>query len=130
MKILGLNAFGHDTSACLVIDGDVICAISEERLSREKHDRSFPFRSIQSLLRNNSLTISDIDAIGLNLEIDYHLEEFFNNCTYPIAKDIRQSERIKIFENFKRDIKANYDGVGLRPINHNWWRTNGSDNRQ
>lgn len=36
MKILGINAFGHDTSAALVIDGKLIAAVEEERLNREK----------------------------------------------------------------------------------------------
>ena len=41
---LGLSAFYHDSAAALVIDGKVICAVEEEKLSGEKHDSSFPLK--------------------------------------------------------------------------------------
>jgi len=37
MKILGINAFHPDSSACIVVDGEVVSAIEEERLLRVKH---------------------------------------------------------------------------------------------
>ncbi len=39
---LGLSGFYHDSAAAIVIDGKVICAIEEEKLSGIKHDSSFP----------------------------------------------------------------------------------------
>ena len=41
MKILGINAFHPDSSACLVIDGKVVAAIEEERIVRVKHWAGF-----------------------------------------------------------------------------------------
>ena len=43
--ILGLNAIGINTSASLIIDNKLICAVEEERLNREKRTRKFPIRS-------------------------------------------------------------------------------------
>ena len=37
MKVMGLSGPGHDLCFCVVEDGKIICAIEEERLSREKH---------------------------------------------------------------------------------------------
>ena len=37
--VLGINAYDHDVSACLVRDGTIAYAISKERLTREKHLR-------------------------------------------------------------------------------------------
>ncbi len=42
---------GHDTGAVITVNGRLIAAINEERLSRIKNDSSFPFRSIEAVLR-------------------------------------------------------------------------------
>ncbi|MCC2098018.1 MAG: hypothetical protein KDJ29_14060, partial [Hyphomicrobiales bacterium] len=39
--ILGINAYDHDVSACLLRDGEIVCAIEKERITREKHDTGF-----------------------------------------------------------------------------------------
>ena len=46
MKILGLNTYHADTSACILIDGKLIAACEEERFSRVKHFSGFPINSI------------------------------------------------------------------------------------
>ncbi len=63
MKILGLNAYYHDSSAAIIDNGQIICAIEEERLSRKKHDNSFPILSVNKCLEETSLKISDIDLV-------------------------------------------------------------------
>mgnify|MGYP000733859165 FL=1 len=60
---LGLSAFYHDSAAALVIDGKVICAIEEEKLSGEKHDSSFPFKAIQWCLEYTKITIDEVDMV-------------------------------------------------------------------
>jgi carbamoyltransferase len=60
---LGLSGFYHDSAAAIVIDGKVICAIEEEKLSGEKHDSSFPFKAIQWCLEYTKITIDEIDMI-------------------------------------------------------------------
>tara|TARA_B100000674_G_scaffold333419_1_gene278446 strand:+ start:297 stop:413 length:117 start_codon:yes stop_codon:yes gene_type:complete len=34
--ILGISAFYHDSAAALIIDGEIILAVQEERFSRKK----------------------------------------------------------------------------------------------
>ena len=63
MKILGVSAFYHDSAASLIIDGKIIAACQEERLSRVKHDNSFPFKSIEYCLYEANLNWSDIDIL-------------------------------------------------------------------
>jgi carbamoyltransferase len=51
MITLGLNYNRmHDSSACIVRDGDLVVAIAEERISRIKHDSGFPRLAIQACL--------------------------------------------------------------------------------
>ena len=106
MKVIGLNPFGHDTSAALVADGHLVSAVAEERLSRVKHDRSFPIKSVEALLAKHDLTIKDVDAIGINLDVNYHIEQFYYNLDYPISKDGAQSERIKPLISLKSEIRT------------------------
>jgi carbamoyltransferase len=60
---LGLSGFYHDSAAALVIDGKVIAAIEEEKLSGEKHDSSFPFRAIFWVLEYAQITIDEVDMV-------------------------------------------------------------------
>ena len=60
---LGLSGFYHDSAAALLIDGKVIAAIEEEKLSGEKHDSSFPFKAIQWVLDYAQITIDEIDMV-------------------------------------------------------------------
>jgi len=60
---LGLSGFYHDSAAALVINGKVICAIEEEKLSGEKHDSSFPFKAIQWCLEYTKITIDEVDMV-------------------------------------------------------------------
>jgi carbamoyltransferase len=61
--ILGLSAFYHDSAASLVVNGEIVCAVQEERFSRIKHDPSFPNKSIEYILNKNSIDITEIDYV-------------------------------------------------------------------
>jgi len=63
MYILGISAFYHDSSACLIHDGNVIAGVAEERYTRKKHDYSFPTNAINFCLNHKNLNINDLDAI-------------------------------------------------------------------
>lgn len=62
--VLGLSAFYHDSAAALLIDGKIFAAVQEERFSRIKHDSSYPFHSVEFLLKKSNLRLSDIDYIA------------------------------------------------------------------
>src|SRR5881409_3437716 len=51
MVTLGINySQMHDSSACIVRDGELLFAVAEERISRVKHDARFPQNAIQACL--------------------------------------------------------------------------------
>ena len=64
MIILGISAFFHDSSACIIKDGRIIAAAEEERFTRKKHDLSFPFNSINFCLKRANITIKEVDYIA------------------------------------------------------------------
>ncbi|HET6373904.1 MAG TPA: carbamoyltransferase [Candidatus Polarisedimenticolia bacterium] len=64
MNILGISAFYHDSAACLLRDGEIVAAASEERFSRKKHDHGFPANAIRYALGEGKVTMADIDYVG------------------------------------------------------------------
>jgi carbamoyltransferase len=53
----------HDSSACVVRDGELLFAVAEERLSRLKHDASFPRLAIQSCLDFAGIRAGQVDEV-------------------------------------------------------------------
>ncbi len=67
MRILGINAFGQNPSACLVIDGKLAGFSHEERFTRIKGSHGlFPSHAITWLLGQNRLNLSDIHRIAFS----------------------------------------------------------------
>lgn len=66
MIILGLMAFGLNPSACLLIDGQVIAMVEEERLNRQKGaNNCFPAKAIMYCLERAGLTLQDVHVIAV-----------------------------------------------------------------
>jgi carbamoyltransferase len=63
MKILGISAHYHDSAAALVVDGAPVCAVQEERLSRNKNDAGFPIAAVDWCLANAGIEPADLDAV-------------------------------------------------------------------
>ena len=66
MIILGLSgALGHDPSAALVVDGEVVAAAEEERFVREKHAKNrLPVESARYCLRAGGVGPAQLDAVA------------------------------------------------------------------
>ncbi|WP_040812745.1 carbamoyltransferase family protein [Nocardia concava] len=56
---------GHDAGAALLIDGELVAAVEEERLNREKKTTDFPVESVRWCLEQAGLGFSDIDLIAI-----------------------------------------------------------------
>lgn len=63
MIILGISGLYHDSAATLIRDGEILCAIQEERLTRIKHDPRFPVHAIRYCMDSNGLKPSQINSI-------------------------------------------------------------------
>ena len=48
--ILGINTYHADSSACIMVDGNLVAAIEEERINRKKHFSGYPIESIKECL--------------------------------------------------------------------------------
>ncbi|MSP56497.1 MAG: hypothetical protein EXR69_12980 [Myxococcales bacterium] len=67
MRILGLSCFYHDSAVCLVEDGVIVAAATEEAFSRKKHDNGFPKEATRYVLSEAGLALAEgvrgIDAV-------------------------------------------------------------------
>ena len=79
--ILGINAYHADSSSCLLLDGKLIIALEEERINRIKHWAGFPLLSVMKCLEYAGISISDIDYIAINQNINAN---FFSKVKYSI----------------------------------------------
>ena len=62
-SILGISAFYHDSAAALIKDGKIVAAAQEERFSRIKHDKKYPFNAIKYILDEANLKLNEVDHI-------------------------------------------------------------------
>jgi hypothetical protein len=64
MRILGLTTLGG-AATTLVVDGEVVAAVEEERFSRRKHHSGFPVNAVEYCLAEGAITIADVDHVSL-----------------------------------------------------------------
>jgi len=87
MIILGVT--NNDLSgACLVRDGLILSAVSEERFTRIKDHKIWPAQSIEFVLSHAGLSLEDVDyvAYGWNagFSADKHLELYFDRIVEEV----------------------------------------------
>ena len=118
MYILGINCYYHDASAALLKDGIIVAAVEEERFTRKKHDKSFPFNSINYCLKSQNITINDIDYIGfyekpyLKFErlLFQHLETFpFSLKTFLNSLPSWLTEKLRVVNTIQKKLKYKKD---------------------
>ncbi len=64
MLTVGINySQMHDSSACIVRDGELLFAVAEERISRVKHDAGFPKNAIQACLDFAGVRAEQLDEV-------------------------------------------------------------------
>jgi carbamoyltransferase len=116
MNIIGLNIFHADTSACLIMDNEIVAAAEEERFVRIKHYSGFPKKSIEYCLKEGNLKLSDIDYVCVNFNVNYNffrkanffLKNFLSINFFPRLSAISKRQDIKklFFDNFSENISA------------------------
>ena len=122
-KILGISAFYHDSAAALIIDGEIIAAVQEERFTRIKHDANFPINSIKYIIEESNISIDELDCVVFYekpfIKFERLLETFVANAPKGLSifnkampiwlreklfqKSLLINELKKISKNFNQD---------------------------
>lgn len=103
MKILGVR-YGHDSSAALMINGEIIADVAEERFSRAKNDTSFPLKSIEFCLNKGNISSEDIDILAIPSRVfQEEFSIFFDipDLINPTKKNFIKSKIRDIYIDFK-----------------------------
>jgi carbamoyltransferase len=87
--VLGISAFFHDSAACLVRDGVVVAAASEERFTRRKGDAAFPAEAAAWCLKAGQLTANALDAVAFYEKPIQHLDRLFESWLYTAPRGWR-----------------------------------------
>ncbi len=108
MIILGI--VNEDVSgACLVKDGRIVAAVSEERFTRVKNDSSWPSESIEYVLKQQNIELSDINHIaygwGANFDSQKHLLMFFDRV---VEETLNNPDNIDTFRK-RVEVEINRD---------------------
>jgi len=93
MNILGIGGYSHDSAAALVCDGQLVAAVAEERLTRNKHQGGVPREAVQFCLDTAGINARDVHHIGvymrpglrLGKRIPYRLGTAFRSPKYAIG---------------------------------------------
>jgi carbamoyltransferase len=64
--VLGINAYDHDVSACLLRDGAIAYTVSKERITRQKHATGFYQKVVDYCLTAEGISLDDVDLIVRN----------------------------------------------------------------
>jgi carbamoyltransferase len=113
--VLGLNHGSHDTSACLMIDGELIAACEEERFNKQKHTREFPINAINDCLKQSNLSIKDIDEITFSFNQNLLEINNFDN----LAPNIKNRFKINDLEKLRnlREVDINLENSIRKKLN-------------
>jgi carbamoyltransferase len=79
--VLGINAYDHDVSACLVRDGEIAFAITKERVTREKHDSGFFDEVVEYCLDAEGITLDAVELVVRNCYV-MHIPDMEKRLKY------------------------------------------------
>ena len=99
MIILGINTYHPNSSACLLVNGEIKIALEEERINRIKYWSGLPINAIKLCLKNQNIEFSNIDYVAIN-------QNFFANIFSKIKYTLYKRPDIFFLVNsFKNKLK-------------------------
>jgi carbamoyltransferase len=125
LNILGISAFYHDSAACLIQDGRLVAAASEERFTRKKHDEGFPHEAIKYCLRAGKIEAKDLDYVGFYdkpfLKFERLLSTYLSTFprgfrSFSKAMPVWLKEKLWIPQRIRKEL--NYEGKILYTEHH------------
>lgn len=115
--VLGITD-GHNAGACLLKNGKIEYAISEERISRNKNEAGYPKLAIEKILKLSNTKMEEIHTVALAGKFS-HEKKFYSNWDwYKVGyenqlEDNKKSKRINFEEQLKNRKKAIVKHLGI-----------------
>ncbi len=114
MIILGIHD-GHNSSACILVNGRVQFAIQEERLRRIKNFWGIPIMAIKNCLSYSGMSIDDVDLVAVASENQFVLpnknisrDEYMASMHLALEGNFSLRQRISLLKAvFVQKLKLN-----------------------
>lgn len=120
MNIVGINAFNHDASACIIANNSVMACVEEEKISRQKHSESFPVHSLRECLSLAGLTGDAVNVVAIprvnSVEIRSHLQHMLRNFpaslhllaegSAALGSDIKKGRYFHLKSRLKQELSS------------------------
>lgn len=91
--VLGVSGTYHDAAAALFVDGVVVAAIQEERLTRHKNDPSLPRHAMTACLAHAGLDAGALDRVVFYEDPLVKLERVLTSTLGNFPRAVRQFPR-------------------------------------
>lgn len=101
--VIGISAYYHDSSVCLFRNGQLIYACEEEKFTGIKHDKSFPFNSLNYALKEFRVKKVDIASVCYYEDPQLKLKRVVNNLKKNFFKS--PIHCLKSYLEIKKNIK-------------------------
>lgn len=95
MIIIGIYD-DHNASAALSINGEVVCAIQEERFTKRKNEKGFPKNCVEYIMKQYDLSNENIDIVAMSTIA----RDDLNNLNYPIDAVFDIDDYIDMMEDY------------------------------
>ena len=129
MVVLGITAYYHDSSAALIVNGQIVAGALEERFSRKKHDNRFPILAIQFCMEYAGISLDDVDIITFYEKPFRKFERIIKDSIVYAPKSydrflksvpIWLKERLNMRKTIKKELKEVYSRVkaDIRFVDH------------
>lgn len=95
MTIIGIYD-GHNSSAALSVNGEILCAVQEERFTKRKNETGFPVLAVKYLMDTFHLDNSNLDMVAMaTIE-----RTDINNIQYPIDAVFSIADYLDMMEDY------------------------------
>ena len=124
MNLLSIHD-GHNCGAAIFKNGQLLCALSEERITRNKNEYGFPINAIKKILQYSKLTKNSIDEISVSTKklppkyflvkrnTTFKIDDYYKEQNEYWYKKIYLKKKIKYLKIFKNKrvhkSKLHYD---------------------
>jgi carbamoyltransferase len=89
--VLGLCAFTHDSAAALVVDGELVGLVEEERLCGIKHTKQYPRLAVDWLLTRAGIEAGDVGVVAYNFAGHRYLRGVIGSARHLLPAPTRAS---------------------------------------
>jgi carbamoyltransferase len=107
---------GHDSAAVLLVDGRIVAAVAEERISRKKHTGAFPAGAIAYCLKEAGVALEEIDEVAHGFDYAPYANLYaLDAVSRELYRDVYSREAL--LELVRRDLPG-FPEQRVHAVNH------------